>query len=174
MENNDSPYVYEKPLRAKGAKFTKAVTAAGLVAFGTVIGGGAFANSVESEADPQTPQPIIASGNDSNPNDAISSQVESASNSDSGLNAAIIAVPLEQLTATKNSAAIELPGLTNKSYGNTSSATPSAGGSQSGSNITSYQDFEDEDEDEDSDDHDRGDRDHDDEDDEDEDDEDED
>ena len=145
MENNDSPYVYEKPLRAKGAKFTKAVTAVGLVAFGTVIGGGAFANSVESEADPQTPQPIIASGNDSNPNDAISSQVESASNSDSGLNAAIIAVPLEQQTPTKNSAAIELPGLTNKSYGNTSSATPSAGGSQSGSNITSYQDFEDED-----------------------------
>jgi len=151
MENNDSPYVYEKPLRAKGAKFTKAVTAVGLVAFGTVIGGGAFANSVESEADPQTPQRIIASGNDSNPDDAISSQVESASNSDSGLNAAIIAVPLEQQTPTKNSAAIELPGLTNKSYGNTSSATPSAGGSQSGSNITSYQDFEDEDEDEDED-----------------------
>ena len=151
MENNDSPYVYEKPLRAKGAKFTKAVTAVGLVAFGTVIGGGAFANSVESEADSQTPQPIIASGNDSNPNDAITSQVESASNSDSGLNAAIIAVPLEQQTPTKNSAAIELPGLTNKSYGNTSSATPSAGGSQSGSNITSYQDFEDEDEDEDED-----------------------
>jgi hypothetical protein len=166
MENNDSPYVYEKPLRAKGAKFTKAVTAAGLVAFGTVIGGGAFANSVESEADPQTPQPIIASGNDSNPNDAISSQVESASDSDSGLNAAIIAVPLEKLTATKNSAAIELPGLTNKSYGNTSSATPSAGGSQSGSNITSYQDFEDEDEDEyeDGERHDRDDHDHDDED----------
>ena len=166
MENNDSPYVYEKPLRAKGAKFTKAVTAVGLVAFGTVIGGGAFANSVESEADPQTPQPIIASGNDSNPDDAISSQIESASNSDSGLNAAIIAVPLEQQTPTKNSAAIELPGLTNKSYGNTSSATPSAGGSQSGSNITSYQDFEDEDEDEyeDGERHDRDDHDHDDED----------
>lgn len=166
MENNDSPYVYEKPLRAKGAKFTKAVTAVGLVAFSTVIGGGAFANSVESEADPQTPQPIIASGNDSNPDDAISSQIESASNSDSGLNAAIIAVPLEQQTPTKNSAAIELPGLTNKSYGNTSSATPSAGGSQSGSNITSYQDFEDEDEDEyeDGERHDRDDHDHDDED----------
>lgn len=167
MENNDSPYVYEKPLRAKGARFTKAVTAVGLVAFGTVIGGGAFANSVEAEAEPQNPQPIIASGNDSNPNDAISSQVESASNSDSGLNSAIIAVPLEQQTPAKNSAAIELPGLANKSYGNTSSATPSVGGSQSGSNITSYQDYEDEDED--SDDHDRGDRDHDDEDDEDED-----
>jgi hypothetical protein len=159
MENNDSPYVYEKPLRAKGAKFTKAVTAVGLVAFGTVIGGGAFANSVESEADPQTPQPIIASGNDSNPDDAISSQVESASNSDSGLNAAIIAVPLEQQTPTKNSAAIELPGLTNKSYGNTSSATPSAGGSQSGSNLTSYQAYEDDDED--GDDRDRDDHDHD-------------
>lgn len=136
MENNDSLYVYEKPLRAKGARFTKAVTAIGLVACGTVIGGGAFANSVEAEAEPQNPQQIIT-------------------------------IPFVKQEPKKNSSAIELPGLANQSYGNTSNATPSAGGSQSGSNLTSYQEHEDDDED--SDDHDRGERDHDDEDDEDED-----
>lgn len=159
MKNNDSPYVYEKPIRNAGARFTKAVTAIGLVAFGTVIGGGAFANSAESEAESQTPQPIIASGNDSNTDDAISSQVESASNSDSVINAAIIAVPLEQQAPKKNSAAIELPAISNNSYSNTSSATPSAGGSQSGSNLTGYQSFEDDHEDRD--DHDRDEIDHD-------------
>ncbi|MFM2030991.1 MAG: hypothetical protein RI927_611 [Actinomycetota bacterium] len=126
MENNDSPYVYEKPLRAKGARFTKAVTAVGLVAFGTVIGGGAFANSVEAEAESQYPQPIIT-------------------------------IPFVKQEPQKNSSAIELPGLANQSYGNTSNATPSAGGSQSGSNLTSYQEHEDDVED--SDDHDRGERD---------------
>ena len=161
MENNDSPYVYEKPLRAKGARFSKAVTAVGLVAFGTVIGGGAFANSVQAETEAQTPEPILESSNNASPDYAATALVESAMGSDSGLNAAIIAVPLEQQVPKKNSAAIELPEISNQNYGNTSSATPSAGGSQSGSNLTSYEEHEDDDDnDEYTEDHNRDESDH--------------
>jgi hypothetical protein len=161
MENNDSPYVYEKPLRANGARFTKAVTAVGLVAFGTVIGGGAFANSIVAEAETQPQKPVVAAVNDAAQEVASGAPtVLGASQAD--VNSAIVAVPLEQSAPNKNSAAIELPVLANQSYGNTSSATPSAGGSQSGANSSGYSAYEDDEDDEDSDDHDDDDRDHDD------------
>lgn len=151
MKNNDSPYVYEKPLRAKGAKFTKAITAFGLVVFGTVIGCGAFANSVETEAEPHTTQPVIATGKDSDPDETMATQVESAGDSHAGLGSAIIALLLVQQTTKKNSSAIVLPDPANQSYGNTSSATPYAGGSHTGSNLASYQEHEEDDEDSDED-----------------------
>lgn len=156
MENNDSPYVYEKPLRVRGAKFTKGITALGLVAFGTVIGGGAFANSLVAEGSNESqtdPDLAVLAGNGSAQNINADSQTNSASQ-DSGSNAGIVSVPLQQAAPKQNSAAIQLPALADQSFGNTSSATPSAGGSQSGSSAGSYYDYEDSDDDQDERDHD--------------------
>lgn len=136
MENNSSPYVYEKPLRAKRSIRNRSFAAVGLVAVGTAIGGGAFANSLFSDA-----------GSES----ATSLNSSDQTNLASGTTAVdpIFVVPFEQAKPSKGSAAIELPALSNESYGNTSSATPYAGGGQTGSNIGVYQSRDRDDDDDD-------------------------
>ena len=124
MENNDSPYVYEKPLRAKrvkGSKRLPAIAALGLVGLGGIFGGGAFANglvdsakSVNASGATATPDVVVDA---SNPSVAISA--DSA--------AQIVSLPLQEAKPKPNSAAVSLPKSVGQTYGNTSSATPSAG-----------------------------------------------
>lgn len=152
MENNDSPYIYEKPLRVKGTKVTKSIVALGLVALGTVIGGTAFANS---------PASLASSAQDNELTPALSETVSATSAQIAGdqilasgasvdtQGAPIVAVPFEKAAPQKNSAAIELPKISADAFGNTSSATPSAGGGQSGANTTSYKNHADSDDDRD-------------------------
>ena len=124
MENNDSPYVYEKPLRArrvKGSKRLPAIAALGLVGLGGIFGGGAFANglvdstkSVNASGENTTPDVVVDA---SNPSVAISA--DSA--------AQIVSLPLQEAKPKPNSAAVSLPKSVGQTFGNTSSATPSAG-----------------------------------------------
>lgn len=124
MENNDSPYVYEKPLRAKrvkGSKRLPAIAALGLVGLGGIFGGGAFANSLVDSAksvsasDALTAPDVVS--------DASTASV--AVNADSA--AQIVSLPLQAAKPKPNSAAVSLPKSVGQTYGNTSSATPSAG-----------------------------------------------
>lgn len=163
MENNSSPYVYEKPLRSTNSKLNRSLAAVGLVALGTVIGGSAFASSVINEAvadtGAQVADPVISNTNPV-PVEDVSNLTETANpvagaTVDNGLVSPvdpIITIPLEQAQPKKNTAAIQLPALTSGSFGNTSSATPYAstgsGGATkgaTGSNIGVYQTRDDDD-----------------------------
>lgn len=137
MENNSSPYIYEKPLRSKNSKLNRSLAAVGLVAIGTVIGGSAFASSVINEAvadtGAQLTDPVISSTTPV-PVEDVSNLTETA-NPVAGATVdtvlvspvdPIIAIPLEQAQPKKNTAALQLPALTSGSFGNTSSATPYA------------------------------------------------
>jgi len=165
MENNDSPYIYEKPLRSKRSSQGKGIFALGLVALGTLVGGGAFANSVVAggvNQDQTNSDLVVLAGDDATNDSNAKASRNLVAQSSEVSNDAIVSVPLQQAEPKQTTAALELPGLANQSYGNTSSATPSAGGSQSGTKSSNYSAYEDEEDDEDSDGHDRDDRDHDD------------
>lgn len=143
MENNNSPYVYEKPLRVSHKKRGRGIAALGLVALGAVVGSGAFAQVLEADAateNQSSADSVVVTAADSAQPDAIevvdANQVNSATVSD--ISTPIVAVPFEQTKPKKNSAAIELPALSSNAFGNTSSATPSAGGAQTGSNLGAY------------------------------------
>lgn len=128
MENNN-PYEYEKPLKSFASKRVKGFTALGLVAITSALGGGAIASGLSAQ-----------SGNQSSP------VTESASSQ-------IIDIPIDSVVPNKSSGTILLPDLKLPSWGNTSSATPSAGSpsSATGSNISSVQSssYENEDENDD-------------------------
>lgn len=143
MENNNSPYVYEKPLRATNKKRGRSIAALGLVALGAVVGSGAFAQVLEADAateNQSAADSLVVSASNSAQPEAIepvdTNRVNSATVSE--ISSPIVAVPFEQAKPKKNSAAIELPALSSKTFGNTSSATPSAGGTQTGSNLGTY------------------------------------
>lgn len=143
MENNNSPYVYEKPLRTSNKKRGRGIAALGLVALGAVVGSGAFAQVLEADAateNQSSADSVVVTATDSAQPDAIevvdANQVTNATVSD--ISSPIVAVPFEQTKPKKNSAAIELPALSSNAFGNTSSATPSAGGAQTGSNLGTY------------------------------------
>lgn len=144
MENNDSPYIYEKPLRNSDKKRGRGIAALGLVALGAVVGSGAFAQVLEADASTSTQladgSATVSTAEPTEPDSILlvdGNQVTSATTT-SAQNP-IVAVPFEQAEPKKDSAAIELPTISNSSYGNTSSATPSAGGTQTGSNLGTYQ-----------------------------------
>ena len=106
MENNDSPYIYEKPLRSKRARRASAFAAMALVGLAGTLGASSIANSIAaSSAAPVTGQ---ASGS-------------------------VISVPLQEVKPKLNSVKVDLPVQSAKVYGNTSSATPSAGAYSSNS-----------------------------------------
>lgn len=149
MESNNSPYIYEKPLRAKRSKRSRILAAVGLVSLGTIIGGSAFASSVINEAVADTgnsmgdsattatnASPVEAVANLSNSDSSVSSLT---AQSTQGMPVkSIITVPLEQAKPNKNAAAIQLPVLPDTLFGNTSSATPTfGGGTSSGTNLPS-------------------------------------
>ena len=150
MENNNSPYIYEKPLRSANKKRGRGLAALGLVALGAVVGSGAFAQVLEPDAStqnqPTADAPVVTASDSAQPDvtEVIdANQVNNATVSD--ISTPIVAVPFEQTKPKKNSAAIELPALSSNAFGNTSSATPSAGGAQTGSNLGTYKARESED-----------------------------
>jgi hypothetical protein len=113
MENNDSPYIYEKPLRSKRARRASSLAAIALVGLVGTFGASSIAGSIAaSSAAPLTGQ---ASGS-------------------------VVAVPLQEVKPKLNSVKVNLPVQTAKTYGNTSSATPSAGAYPSNSNSSSKDD----------------------------------
>ena len=150
MENNDSPYIYEKPLRSErlgqGAKRTKRLaklSALGLVGMVGIFGGSAIASNVVTSS--------RAAGENVNANESVAASdsttavtgdpilteasVDPAASSASTTNAPVISVPFQEAKPKSNSVKVDLPALPNQSFGNTSSATPTAGANaSSGSN----------------------------------------
>ncbi len=123
MENNDSPYIYEKPLRSELKQRSKRLagfSALGLVGMVGIFGGSAIANT-DAVVDP-----VVAS-------------VAIAGEADDEL--PVISVPLQEAKPKPNSVKVELPALPNQSFGNTSSATPSVGSGSyaSGSTPAKYE-----------------------------------
>jgi hypothetical protein len=151
MENNDSPYIYEKPLRSErlgqGAKRTKRLaklSALGLVGMVGIFGGSAIASNVvtssRAAADANVNANELVAASDSTTavtGDPILTEasVDPAASSASTTNAPVISVPFQEAKPKSNSVKVDLPALPNQSFGNTSSATPTAGANaSSGSN----------------------------------------
>lgn len=123
MENNDSPYLYEKPIRTR--KQSRGTRVAGLTALGLVgavglFGGTALASTIAPNnmtADKET-----------------ESNFSAASLTAQAANQAVIAFPVTATEPKPNSIKVQLPELSSLSFGNTSSATPSSGSHASSSN----------------------------------------
>ena len=105
MENNDSPYLYEKPLRSErlgqAAKRTKRLaklSALGLVGMVGIFGGTAIAGNVASSS--RTESTIQSS----------------ASTGASASHAPMVSVPFQEATPKSNSVKVHLPALPQKSF----------------------------------------------------------
>jgi hypothetical protein len=135
MENNDSPYIYEKPLRSEIRQRTKrlaSLSALGLVGMVGVFGGSAIANTVVS-----TSQADATVENETS--DVIATQPDELVIATDPLTSAatveqivaepapVISVPLQSAKPRPSAPKVELPALPTQSFGNTSSATPSVG-----------------------------------------------
>ncbi|MEY4639843.1 MAG: hypothetical protein RLY13_841 [Actinomycetota bacterium] len=160
MEENNSPYIYEKPLRPRGSKSVRAIAAVGLFAIGTTVGGSAFgaALGINQAAETET-------ADAANANLVVVDPVETKVDTDSFGNVAaatvdpvpaepIIQVPLQQAKPKPSERALSLPVLPEQNFSNLSSATPSAGSSGQGGGSYTYGEREaraghDEDEDDD-------------------------
>lgn len=149
MENNDSPYLYEKPIRTR--KQSRGTRVAGLTALGLVgavgiFGGTAIASTLAS--------------NNLTTNEPAVLNLSAGSASTQGDNQSVIAFPITETEPKTNSIQVQLPEPSRASFTNTSSATPysdsypggSSGLSSSGK-VSSH--YEGEDEHEEQEDHDR-------------------
>jgi hypothetical protein len=140
MENNDSPYIYEKPLRSeRGRRGTKLVSfsALGVLGMFGIVGGSALASNLVTQ--PNTD--VLSSGDSVQVLKSSAAEYQksgnpltrSASANESPVAASsIISMPFQETKPNPNSVKIELPALPKQVYGNTSSATPTAGAGNSG------------------------------------------
>jgi len=144
MEENNSPYIYEKPLRPRGSKSIRAIAAVGLFAVGTTIGGSAFGAALGINQEAQTVSADVA-----NANLVLVDPAETNVDTDSFGNVTaaavdpistetIVQVPLQQAQPKPSERALSLPVLPEKNFSNLSSATPSAGSGSQGSGSFSY------------------------------------
>lgn len=151
MENNDSPYIYEKPLRSErlgqGANSTKRLaklSALGLVGMVGIFGGSAIASNVVTSSRAAADANVNANESVAAPDSSTSvtgdpiltqASVDPAASSAGTSNAPVVSVPFQEARPKSNSVKVDLPALPNQRFGNTSSATPTAGASaSSGSN----------------------------------------
>lgn len=145
MEKNNSPYVYEKPLRSERANRGKrlaSLSALGVVGMFGIVGGSAIASSIVANpaTDARTTADSIEvlSGASLPAEIGVDPVTTAASIETSSVAPApvepspIITMPLQETKPKPNSAQIELPAIQRYEFGNTSSATPTAG-SNSGS-----------------------------------------
>lgn len=140
MENNDSPYLYEKPIRNR--KQSRGTRVAGLTALGLVgavglFGGTAIASTFAS--------------NNLTINEPAVRNLSAGIASTQGDNQSVIAFPITETGPKTNSIKVQLPEPSRSSFANTSSATPysdsypggSSGLSSSGK-VSSHSEGEDE------------------------------
>jgi hypothetical protein len=149
MENIDSPYIYEKPLAQNKSKRVIGLTAVGLAGLGSILGGTAIASSFQPNPTSQS----LSAQNSLIQDPAASSQGISGSLSgplnpgaapltvgSASLESQNLALPIQAVKAIPNQ--VLLPSISQTNWGNTSSATPSAG-SASPSGSASYGDDDD-------------------------------
>jgi hypothetical protein len=144
MEENSSPYIYEKPLRPRGSKSIRTIAAVGLFAVGTTIGGSAFGAALGINQEAQT-----ESADAANANLVLVDPAETNVDTDSFGNVTaaavdpissetIVQVPLQQAQPKPSERALSLPVLPDQNFSNLSSATPSAGSGSQGGGSYSY------------------------------------
>jgi hypothetical protein len=142
MEQNDSPYVYEKPLRPRAAKSVRALATVGLFAVGTAIGGSAVGAAMAASESTD----LQSTAADQNANFSVIDPVAETTDSFGNAAAAVaIDQPESQIVQLPLQSAITLPALPDQNFSNFSSATPSSGASGSGSGGYSYGEDDDDD-----------------------------
>ncbi len=182
MENNDSPYLYEKPIRTR--KQSRGTRVAGLTALGLVgavglFGGTALASTIVANnltADDLTAgnlstlnggQILGAASPQEYSAGAQSVSFDSSDLAAQAANQAVIAFPVTATEPKPNSIKVQLPDPSSLSFGNTSSATPTSGSYSSSSNtwdasgkVSAHQEREDHHDEREDDDYDNEDEDH--------------
>lgn len=159
MENNDSPYVYEKPLSSARPKRALAIAAVSLTGIGSIIGGTAFASAVVSSVSArENVMPISSASGTSFA--TIDEETGKAKRDGNQISAAAIAtsIPLLTVEPTKSSPQVQLPAISTTDWGNLSSATPSSGSGNASGGQASYSEDQDHDDDDDYERHDRDDK----------------
>lgn len=151
MEQNDNPYVYEKPLRPRAAKSVRAIATVGLFAVGTAIGGSAFGAAIAASESTESQ----GASADQNVNLSVIDSVAETTQAFGNVASAAVAIdqpaapivqlPLDSAKPKAGELAITLPALPDQKFSNFSSATPSAGAGGNGS--YGYGDFDDHDDD---------------------------
>lgn len=148
MENNNSPYVYEKPINRNLVRRFSGLAGLGLVGVVGLFGGSAIASTVidatpaNSSSDPvvlkaETTTEITSTSPEVLVDPATSPVASATLETDD--RDPIVSVPLQEARPKPNSVSIQLPAQSATDWGNTSSATPSAGSSGgSNSNATNY------------------------------------
>ena len=134
MENNDSPYIYEKPLRSQLGQRSKSLagfSALGLVGMVGIFGGSAIANTLVASSPATTAneanavdlvEPPISYTDSLGETSVAAATVDSVSDP-----VPLVSIPLQEARPKPNSVKVELPALPDQAFGNTSSATPSVG-----------------------------------------------
>ncbi len=182
MENNDSPYLSEKPIRNR--KQSRGTRVAGLTALGLVgavglFGGTAIASTIVANnltADDLTAgnlstlnggQILGAASPQEYSAGAQSVSFDSSDLAAQAANQAVIAFPVTATEPKPNSIKVQLPDPSSLSFGNTSSATPTSGSYSSSSNtwdasgkVSAHQEREDHHDEREDDDYDNEDEDH--------------
>jgi hypothetical protein len=142
MEENNSPYVYEKPLRPRVAKRVRAFATVGLFAVGTAIGGSAFGSVLATSQEPQAETADNANANVVVVDPATASATDAFGNVAAAVDPVpaepIVQVPLQQAKPNPGERALSLPVLPDQNFSNLSSATPSAGSGSQGAGSYSY------------------------------------
>ena len=148
MENNESPYIYEKPLSPKKLKRAFAIAAASLAGIGSVIGGTAFASSVVGIATASqdiTPM-SSASGLDPQILTAEPTQLGELP-TETPRPVANTSIPIASSKLTSSIPQVQVPAIAPTDWANMSSATPSAGAANGSNGNVSYENEKDDDHD---------------------------
>ena len=148
MENNESPYIYEKPLSPKRPKRTFAIAAASLAGIGSVVGGTAFASAVVGIATAsQDITPISsASGQDPQILTAEPTQLGELP-TETPRPVANTSIPIASSKPNSSVPQVQLPAIAPTDWANLSSATPSAGAANGTNGSIGYENENDDDDD---------------------------
>lgn len=131
MEENNSPYIYEKPLSPRRSKRVLSIASLGLFAVGTAIGGSAFGATLGLGDQNTTETATATDASDIVVDDQTVDPAADASAASIDVDSAdpIVSVPLRHAKPQSAEQTLSLPALPVQNYSNLSSATPSAGGS---------------------------------------------
>lgn len=130
MEENNSPYIYEKPLSPRRSKRVLSIASVGLFAVGTAIGSSAFGSTLGLGDQNTTDTTSATDASDIVVVDPAVDPAADASAASIAVDPAapIVSVPLRHAKPQSAEQTLSLPALPVKDYSNVSSATPSAGG----------------------------------------------
>ncbi len=144
MENNEDPYIYEKPLSPRKPKRVFAIFAASVAGIGSVIGGTAFASSLVGVTTASKDLAPTSSASAPDPQALITMPtLASETPSDAPRVAVNSSIPNSSAKQAASAPQVQLPAIAPTGWGNLSSATPSAGSWNGTNGAGAYEDRED-------------------------------